>query len=201
MNATATPPLANDDILSASPTAVSGSATDGLAAVAALIDALQSSAVLLFDGIYAAEATIDDTKKRAEHARQIVGSFINLSQAVTETASAIAAISRRTKLLALNAAIEAARAGDAGLGFAVVATEVKQLAGQTSDAAAEIEKKIYEIRHRTGEIADSIDMIIDISADTANQASNINAAAHGHSRIVESVKNGVKRLMRDDRTP
>lgn len=54
----------------------------------------------------------------------------------------IGSIAKRTKLLALNATIEAARAGESGRGFAVVATEVKTLAGQTSDATGEIAEQI-----------------------------------------------------------
>ncbi|MFD2206312.1 methyl-accepting chemotaxis protein [Kiloniella antarctica] len=57
---------------------------------------------------------------------------------VGNVAQQIDAIARQTNLLALNATIEAARAGDAGKGFAVVAGEVKQLAGQTSQATTEI---------------------------------------------------------------
>ncbi|WP_020592626.1 methyl-accepting chemotaxis protein [Kiloniella laminariae] len=57
---------------------------------------------------------------------------------VGQVAQQIDAIARQTNLLALNATIEAARAGDAGKGFAVVAGEVKQLAGQTSQATTEI---------------------------------------------------------------
>jgi methyl-accepting chemotaxis protein len=196
MNVIMAPPLDNDEPSSLS-TRGAGNPIDGLAAIVTLMESLRSSAENLCDGINAAEATIEDTKKRAEQAKLIVASFINLSQSITDTASAIAAISRRTKLLALNAAIEAARAGNAGRGFAVVATEVKQLAGQTADAAAEIGRKIYEVRHRTSEIVDSIDMIIDGGADIANHTNKINAAAFEHNRIVDSVKAEVDQLARD----
>jgi methyl-accepting chemotaxis protein len=200
MNVVATQPSTESGKPSPLSTRVSGKPINDLTAIVALLESLQRSAENLCDGINAAEATIEDTKKRAEQAKQIVASFINLSQSITDTASAIAAISRRTKLLALNAAIEAARAGDAGRGFAVVATEVKQLAGQTADAAAEIGKKIYEVRHRTGEIVDSIDLIIDGGADIANHTRRINAAAYEHNRIVDSAKAELDQLT-SDKTP
>jgi methyl-accepting chemotaxis protein len=58
----------------------------------------------------------------------------------------ISDIARQTNLLALNANVEAARAGDAGSGFAVVAREVKQLSAQTSKATADIASQLRGMR-------------------------------------------------------
>ncbi len=72
---------------------------------------------------------------------------------VAKVAEQIEAIAKQTNLLALNATIEAARAGDAGKGFAVVAGEVKQLAGQTSEATAQIGETLQMLNNRTGSLA------------------------------------------------
>ena len=70
----------------------------------------------------------------------------NAIESISAITSTIDAIARQTNLLALNATIEAARAGEAGKGFAVVASEVKQLANNTSEATAEIDTALENIK-------------------------------------------------------
>ena len=71
----------------------------------------------------------------------------------------ISKISDQTNLLALNAAIEAARAGDAGRGFSVVADEVRALASNTSTSANEVAELVDKIIHSTAQTVDSVDDI------------------------------------------
>jgi len=81
------------------------------------------------------------------------------AQKIGDVVELIRAIAAQTNLLALNATIEAARAGDAGRGFAIVASEVKQLASQTSRATDDIASAIGEIQASTRGTVDSIERI------------------------------------------
>tara|TARA_R110002110_G_scaffold91964_34_gene239371 strand:+ start:1654 stop:3351 length:1698 start_codon:yes stop_codon:yes gene_type:complete len=92
----------------------------------------------------------------AESTNTRVTSLSSAAEQVGQVVTLIQDIAEQTNLLALNATIEAARAGEAGKGFAVVASEVKNLANQTARATDEIKSKIDEIQNETSVTAESI---------------------------------------------
>lgn len=90
---------------------------------------------------------IQETAKSAESLGQRVGELGEQSANISRIIQVIEAIAQQTNLLALNAAIEAARAGEQGRGFAVVADEVRQLAERTTKSTTEIEHMVSSIQH------------------------------------------------------
>lgn len=126
-----------------------------------------------------AQRASDHVGKAGELARQtdldVVG-LADTAEKVGTIVDLIRAIAEQTNLLALNATIEAARAGEAGRGFAVVASEVKQLAGQTSKATEEISRQIGAIQAATRGTVGAIRSISSTVSEVERLAGSIAAA-------------------------
>lgn len=128
-----------------------------------------------------------------------------VAQNVGDVIKLINDIAEQTNLLALNATIEAARAGEAGKGFAVVASEVKSLANQTASATREIENQITEMQSATKSAIDAvrgvtskITLIDEIASDISHavqqqaaETSGIGDAASAAAEITNRVANRI----------
>jgi len=95
----------------------------------------------------------------AERTNKDIQGLVETAERIGEVVALITDIAEQTNLLALNATIEAARAGEAGKGFAVVASEVKNLANQTASATEDIRVQVTEIQEATSNAVGAIDQI------------------------------------------
>ena len=128
-----------------------------------------------------------------------IGKLSRAAQQIGDVVKLITAIAEQTNLLALNATIEAARAGEAGRGFAVVASEVKSLASQTAKATDEISSHIAGMQEATREsvtaikeIGTTITQISDIASSIASAVEEQGAATQEIARSVQTVAHGTR---------
>ncbi|WP_413042680.1 methyl-accepting chemotaxis protein [Pseudomonas sp. YJ42] len=93
---------------------------------------------------------------QTQASRELLDGLSARTEEIRRITDVIQSIANQTNLLALNAAIEAARAGEAGRGFAVVADEVRNLAGRTSSATDEVGRMVSDIREQSGAVVSHI---------------------------------------------
>jgi methyl-accepting chemotaxis protein len=128
----------------------------------------------------------------AKNADQLVGQLSSGASRIGDVVKLIRAIAEQTNLLALNATIEAARAGEAGRGFAVVASEVKTLASQTAKATEEISGQIGAIQGSTEQAVEAIRQISTVMGDISRFTSSIAASVGQQSASTQEISRNVQ---------
>lgn len=123
----------------------------------------------------------------SETASETVQSMSENAQKIGDVVTLIQDIAEQTNLLALNATIEAARAGEAGKGFAVVASEVKALATQTAKATEEIAQQIGAMQQVTGDTVAAIDQIRSVMGQIDEMTAAIASAVEEQSAATSEI--------------
>ncbi len=157
-------------------TSASQNATENVQSVATAAEELDASIAEITRQVETATDVVEKAAESANLTQDRIGGLAEAASAIGDVVKLISDIAEQTNLLALNATIEAARAGEAGKGFAVVASEVKSLANQTADATGQISSQIAAIQESTQQAVTVITEIPKTMADVKSYTSAIAAA-------------------------
>jgi methyl-accepting chemotaxis protein len=181
--------------LSGTVAGASEQASVNVRSVAAATEQLGSSIREISRQVHESRGIAVEAVKQAEKTDHRVNELLHAAGRIGDVVKLITAIAEQTNLLALNATIEAARAGEAGRGFAVVASEVKALATQTAKATDEIGTQIASMQTATRESVDAIKeigstikRISEITTTIATAIEQQGAATHGIARHVSEAE-------------
>lgn len=141
------------------------------------------------DVVQSTVVSINALAKEIEMATQVINKLENDSENIGAVLDVIRGIAEQTNLLALNAAIEAARAGEQGRGFAVVADEVRTLASRTQQSTQEIQKMIESLQQGSRDAVKVMVSSQDKSQQSVEQAVNANKTLDAITDAVTTISN------------
>ena len=181
--------------------AASEEASTNVQSVASATEELSSSVNEISRQVQESARMANEAVDQARITNDRVSELSRAASRIGDVVELINTIAEQTNLLALNATIEAARAGEAGRGFAVVASEVKALAEQTSKATGEIGQQITGIQAATQEsvnaikeISGTIERLSEISSTIAAAVEEQGAATQEISRNVQQASHGTQQV-------
>jgi methyl-accepting chemotaxis protein len=178
--------------LSSQAAGASEQASTNMQSVASATEELSASVDEIGRQVQESNRIAEAAVQQAEQTDGRIGKLSRAAQEIGDVVKLITAIAEQTNLLALNATIEAARAGEAGRGFAVVASEVKSLASQTAKATDEISSHIAGMQSATQESVTAIKEIGGTIAQISTIASTIASAVEEQSSATQEIARSVQ---------
>ena len=179
-------------------------ASSGAETIAASSEEMSSSIAEISRQVGTARDFSREAVSHAGGSSNIIKSLADSAQRINEVVKLISEIAEQTNLLALNATIEAARAGEAGRGFAVVASEVKALAAQTAKATGEIQAQVASIQMATAEAVQSTEAIVsdiskisEITVAIASAVEEQDAVTRDIAASIEASSNSARQVTTD----
>jgi methyl-accepting chemotaxis protein len=177
--------------LSGAVAAASEEASANVQSVASATEEMTSSVNEISRQVQESSRIAGDAVKQARETDARINELSQAAGRIGDVVKLITAIAEQTNLLALNATIEAARAGEAGRGFAVVASEVKQLASQTAKATEEISAQIAGMQTATQDSVAAIKTIGGTIGRISEIASTIAAAVEEQGAATQEIARNV----------
>ncbi|VAX13304.1 Methyl-accepting chemotaxis sensor/transducer protein [hydrothermal vent metagenome] len=133
--------------------------------------------------------SIDELTSEVKNTSTVINTLKDNSEDISGILDVIRGIAEQTNLLALNAAIEAARAGEHGRGFAVVADEVRTLSGRTQESAAETSQMIIQLQQGSQSAVDAMQVIYTRAQETVNKAADAGKSLESITQAVSTINN------------
>ena len=145
-------------------------------------------------------ARMHQLSQRANNSRELIEALSLRSDEIQRVTLVIQSIASQTNLLALNAAIEAARAGEHGRGFAVVADEVRGLAARTATATGEVGEMVADIQQRTAQVVEQIRQLSSDLDTGVEQVEHTGQHLENIARLAAGVESQVGEIARGAET-